>query len=181
MNHLKFQDPMILKFERSAKEKVLESVKRINAHIYATPQQQCAAQKQDGATDAPVKLEFVVKPDAAAPLKPGDLVMWLGIISNEWRPMHFVELLGNKGHARVLDRKRGHEFDCEPGEWRLPTPAELAETWIEWAGGECPVAAGTRVEIKTTDPEMTQQGCKAGVYRWRHNGKNDIIAYRVLP
>jgi hypothetical protein len=55
-----------------------------------------------------------------------------------------------------------------------------ADGWIEWHGGECPVAPGTLTEVKfragyidcDNSPEF---------WRWSHiNDHGDIIAYRVV-
>lgn len=51
--------------------------------------------------------------------------------------------------------------------------------WIEWHGGECPVDAGTTVEVKMLSGETDVR--PAYQYRWNHVGYfNDIIAYRVV-
>ncbi|TIL38508.1 hypothetical protein [Mesorhizobium sp.] len=56
--------------------------------------------------------------------------------------------------------------------------------WIEWYGGECPVAADASVEISLRCRELNRGS--AGGFDWRHNtprfayeGDDDIIAYRL--
>ena len=65
------------------------------------------------------------------------------------------------------------------------TPGE----WIEWAGGECPVADGAEVEIRWFDADMgdwVQTSGPADTFSWPIIGKpgapddGDIIAYRVV-
>lgn len=52
--------------------------------------------------------------------------------------------------------------------------------WIKWNGGECPVAAGTRVEVKYRDDEIAED-CDPDLSNWIHYGEQgDIIAYRVV-
>jgi hypothetical protein len=56
-----------------------------------------------------------------------------------------------------------------------PTP----DGWIEWGGGECPVAADALVEVRVRD------GCtgttKALAMFWcHHDGPGDIVAYRLV-
>lgn len=53
--------------------------------------------------------------------------------------------------------------------------------WIEWKGGECPVAPTTLVNIRLrADPECDDGPCPAGGLWWDHDGSNvDIIAYRL--
>jgi hypothetical protein len=63
--------------------------------------------------------------------------------------------------------------------------------WIEWAGGECPVALDARVDVRFRDGvEHIGLNNEAHVYHWQHlsqgrapNGfkpDHDIIAYRVV-
>ena len=57
----------------------------------------------------------------------------------------------------------------------------VATDWIEWAGGECPVALGDRVETITRG--FGPNGiCYAESIDWRHRpiSRLDIIAYRVV-
>lgn len=74
------------------------------------------------------------------------------------------------------------------------TPADggAAGDWIEWSGGECPVAPDTSVQIKTADGEVWDdpEGTPAGVFSapavldwWKGEGLcHDwrIVAYRVV-
>lgn len=60
--------------------------------------------------------------------------------------------------------------------------------WIEWKGGECPVAGDARVELKLRDGRVSS-GLQGKECRWAHAKPtndyvewNDIIAYRLsLP
>lgn len=70
--------------------------------------------------------------------------------------------------------------------------------WIKWNGGECPVPAGTIVDVEHRDGEICQnqvawglknayskidpQGSsRAGGAFWRNDGSiADIIAYRII-
>lgn len=57
---------------------------------------------------------------------------------------------------------------------------DLLTPWIEWHGGERPVAPKTRVEVKCRDGGIDGP-IAAKDYYWRHYGHSgDIIAYRVL-
>ncbi len=53
--------------------------------------------------------------------------------------------------------------------------------WIEWGGGEeCPVAAGTHIEVKfrdgTSSPDKEPE-----LFLWQQTGRDcDIIAYRIV-
>lgn len=56
--------------------------------------------------------------------------------------------------------------------------------WIEWHGGECPVAAreGIQIQCRNETREQAEASfAETGVfYMWEHRGgTGDIIAYRV--
>ncbi|RYG90139.1 MAG: hypothetical protein EON59_00735 [Alphaproteobacteria bacterium] len=71
--------------------------------------------------------------------------------------------------------------------------ANEAADWIEWAGGECPVAGDAPVHIKLRDGTMSDNWkdrilpvgtpMVAGALSWAHGGAydpdTDIIAYRI--
>jgi hypothetical protein len=59
-------------------------------------------------------------------------------------------------------------------------PAE--PEWIDWHGGECPVPAGTRVEVKfRTGNEAECFATGDDSTAWLHiHGPVDVIAYRIL-
>lgn len=57
-------------------------------------------------------------------------------------------------------------------------PKADADGWIEWGGGECPVAESRIVEVKYRDGDKGT----AAAYElwWTHSlGSSDIIAYRI--
>jgi len=68
----------------------------------------------------------------------------------------------------------------------MPT---LEGQWIEHDGKGCPVAAGTRVEVRYREPRSTDRNevfeTKAGaLWSWpdarpNYNPDNDIVAYRL--
>ncbi|MBD8241344.1 hypothetical protein IFT95_03930 [Pantoea agglomerans] len=52
--------------------------------------------------------------------------------------------------------------------------------WIEWGGGECPVADHVKVEYQLRAGAKGSEPAKR--LEWRHEGKrHDIIAYRITP
>ena len=68
----------------------------------------------------------------------------------------------------------------QPDETPAATPAADADGWIEWNGGECPVAVGTRVMIKFRDGGSVRLPSPESLM-WTHEGNSaDIIAYRVV-
>lgn len=53
--------------------------------------------------------------------------------------------------------------------------------WIDWAGGECPVAPDTIVSVRFGDLEACSTTGAAKTYRWGHAGnRSDILAYKVV-
>ena len=59
-----------------------------------------------------------------------------------------------------------------------PAPGE----WIEWAGGECPIADDVQHQIRTRDGWESNVDTDAYGWDWtRRHGDNAIVAYRVLP
>lgn len=55
------------------------------------------------------------------------------------------------------------------------------DSWIQWAGGECPVDSDAIVEVKFRNANQYQfNSDRAGDFYWAHTGSNaDIIAYRL--
>jgi hypothetical protein len=71
-----------------------------------------------------------------------------------------------------------------------PTMAEAGSEWVEWAGGECPVARTSLVQVRMRDG-ATEKVRTAGYWcrtdddrdYWVHeplDHNNDIIAYRMV-
>lgn len=63
-----------------------------------------------------------------------------------------------------------------------PEPAKpWTDDWIEWKGGECPVAANAIIQRKYRDGADGFMKAPAAYFRWTHLGEDrDIIAYRVV-
>ena len=59
-----------------------------------------------------------------------------------------------------------------------PAPKPGADGWIPYAGGGCPVAAGTQLEVRFADG-TTHSGI-AGDYYWCSIGDGSVIAYRIV-
>lgn len=57
---------------------------------------------------------------------------------------------------------------------------ERGDGWIDWRGGECPVPANSRVDIKFRDGDIGL--AQSANWDWSHLGyRSDIIAYRIIP
>ena len=75
------------------------------------------------------------------------------------------------------DELRRRLDDAKPA---TPAPGE----WIEWRGGECPLADGVGFQFRFRDDSQDQTSVyrDATTWTWTHRGySGDIIAYRILP
>lgn len=57
----------------------------------------------------------------------------------------------------------------------------MEDGWIEWKGGECPVAARAKVDVRfRLGAPAAYHGERAKAWDWKHRGGHgDIIAYRL--
>jgi hypothetical protein len=62
------------------------------------------------------------------------------------------------------------------------TPAQIADGWVEWRGGECPVWGGSNPEVMFRSGVISELNFAARSRSWKNEGANDdIIAYRPDP
>ena len=82
------------------------------------------------------------------------------------------------GHQLDEDERKAIALiEAKFSELRAPEEPE----WIEWNGGECPVAPEMRVELKFRVHGTHIMPYYADALRWNHeNNGGDILAYRVL-
>jgi hypothetical protein len=90
---------------------------------------------------------------------------------------------GAYGKVHTDGSRSGGEPVSEPEFIHTSGYAEMLEPdepeWFDWHGGECPVPAGTRVEVGFRDGDKDTD--EADEFRWSHKGfKADILAYRIL-
>lgn len=58
--------------------------------------------------------------------------------------------------------------------------AEGDDGWIAWNGGDCPVADGTKTEMKFRTGVVAVDS-NPEEWKWAHSGQDgDIIAYRIV-
>lgn len=82
----------------------------------------------------------------------------------------------NGSHAKlILDAVKHFAAQPVQGEPRH-------DDWIEWKGGECPVAPDTLVVVRYRDGSKSDIGPQTALHwRWQHTGgTGDIIAYKVV-
>ena len=75
--------------------------------------------------------------------------------------------------------KGWHQAILSRAEYFHLYPAPDADGWIEWNGGECPVADGVALDVKYRDGDKLTIRYPE-VYRWNHIGnRGDFVAYRL--
>lgn len=98
----------------------------------------------------------------------GQLLQDVGLFDSE----RGTKILDNLAQARIV-----HE-DVLP--WASSKPAEN-DGWIEWGGGNRPVAADAQVLVRMRDGSETRTALSACYLHWDHrNSRTDIVAYKVV-
>jgi len=61
-----------------------------------------------------------------------------------------------------------------------PDAGKMADDgWVEWRGGECPIANDTDTWVRLRDDSESEM-CLAGGFQWAHLGDDtDIVAYKI--
>lgn len=97
-----------------------------------------------------------------------------------------------RSHIARLKRYEGESLYQFPFEMEMLEAFEIAlpileqqerseGEWIEWKGGERPVAREQRVETRYRKQGIIDND-EARFFDWTHNGgASDIIAYRIIP
>lgn len=119
----------------------------------------------------------------------GERLRWNGEQSSFYTPGKVYEVQSRNGHRYVLtdDKCGGHEwtsadaiakrFAREAAEPAKP----VADGWIEWRGGECPVPAGVQLDVRLRFGNAFSAIRRAPALRWTHEGNpGDIVAYRLI-
>lgn len=148
-----------------------EALQQYIAQRHTTPQQQCAAQKQDGAQIAQVPdtarsgdCPAPSTPDAAAPdLKPGDMVMaWFEKEGKEI-PIQYVGPLPPQHFWKNEGKRVGTGAFFAFTGYRLPTPEERAQVdgdgWI-------PIEKGKPYPFDVRRDDILVKTNKYGECRW---------------
>lgn len=78
----------------------------------------------------------------------------------------------------------GVTWACTEDQLELVQPATVkpsTNNWIEWNGGECPVAAKDKIDVLYRDGDTSTNILRPWQMRWTNYGLDgDIIAYRVV-
>lgn len=60
-------------------------------------------------------------------------------------------------------------------------PQENQTDWIEWQGGECPLASGLKHEVRFRDGRIVKDDTPE-TWIWSHGDDyTDIVAFRIIP
>lgn len=101
---------------------------------------------------------------------------------------HIRSLDGDYNLMMVGDVYIDVETQIEWRTWQKAWQAALAskqpadDGWVEWPGGECPLAESNCLEVKFRSGQTDSiPAVTADTYEWMHGGCfSDIIAYRVV-
>lgn len=86
-------------------------------------------------------------------------IEYLASSNNKWYPSEYPEFAKNLAY-RVVPDENG---------------------WLPWYGGECPVAAGTMVDVRYRRVLAEEKAVYAHLSRWEHLPyDDDIVAYRIV-
>lgn len=90
---------------------------------------------------------------------------------------------GKSWNLTLIDRARAEIASIRTTHANLPWRGLAEQPWIEWAGGECPVAESVEIEFQLRhieDGEVSSTKVPKA-YRWEHvNSLDDIVRYRVI-
>lgn len=94
-------------------------------------------------------------------------------------PWHEID---EGGRFERLEHLSSARAVVEEAEASRHLPVADADGWIPWAGGKCPVAFETKVDVRHRDGNEYQGFAGYSIARfWDHAGEpRDIIAYRVV-
>lgn len=116
----------------------------------------------------------------------GNRYKWVPDMTAErWRNARNARWLFNPWTGACRDER---DIESDPQGLLIVPPGEplYAEAkaddqgWIEWSGGDCPVAPDVIVDIKLRARRSPEAGVQAGGCRWDNlNRSSDIVAYRV--
>jgi hypothetical protein len=86
-------------------------------------------------------------------------IEYLTSSNNKWYPSEYPEFAKNLAYRVVPDE----------------------DGWLPWYGGECPVAAGTMVDVRYRRVLVEEKAAYAHLSRWEHLPcDDDIVAYRIV-
>ena len=119
-------------------------------------------------------------------IQPVEYIHANGIGYMEGNVIKYVTRWKQKGGVADLEKAKHYIellIELEMGKEAVdaPKPAELGDGWIQWNGGECPVPARTRVDIRFRRGG-DESNRIAEALEWEHGklGWWDIVAYRIV-
>jgi len=106
--------------------------------------------------------------------------VWFSAFKPKWKTRCGTFDADYEGHFTIghLIANR-HQTILSRDEYFHLYPAQDADGWIEWKGGECPVEKDVLVGLRMRDGDIATVS-PSGMFRWSHIGScADIIAYRL--
>lgn len=120
-------------------------------------------------------------------IQPVEYIHANGIGYMEGNVIKYVTRWKQKGGVADLEKAKHYielliELEANKEAVDAPRPDELGDGWIQWDGGECPVPARTRVDIRFRRGG-DESNRIAEALEWGHGKLGwwwDIVAYRIV-
>lgn len=120
-------------------------------------------------------------------IQPVEYIHANGIGYMEGNVIKYLSRWKSKGGISDLEKAKHYielliELEANKEAVDAPKPDESGDGWIHWNGGECPVPAGTKVDIRFRRGG-DESNRLAEVLEWGHGKFGwwwDIIAYRIV-
>lgn len=120
-------------------------------------------------------------------IQPVEYIHANGIGYMEGNVIKYLSRWKSKGGISDLEKAKHYielliELEANKEAVDAPKPDELGDGWIQWNGGECPVPARTRVDIRFRRGG-NESNRIAEALEWEHGKLGwwwDIVAYRIV-
>ena len=121
------------------------------------------------------------------PIQPVEYIHANGLGYFEGNVVKYVTRWKSKGGIADLEKAKHYielliELENQRNSVDATKPDESGDGWIQWDGGECPVPAGTRVDVRFRRGG-DESNRIAEALEWEHGKLGcwlDIVAYRIV-
>ena len=130
------------------------------------------------------------------PIQPVEYIHANGLGYFEGNVVKYVTRWKSKGGIADLEKAKHYielliELENQRNSVDAEKPAELGDGWIQWDGGECPVPAGTPVQVRFRDGGefegfalkswcTFEEHWRIGIEHDQTPCAEDIVAYRII-
>jgi len=121
------------------------------------------------------------------PIQPVEYIHANGLGYFEGNVVKYVTRWKSKGGIADLEKAKHYielliELENQRNSVDAEKPAELGDGWFQWNGGDCPVPAGTMVQVRFRRGG-NESSRIAEALEWEHGKLGwwwDIVAYRIV-